>query len=196
MRLAVKGASSAAKSPSMSNWTFVGVEASRRARRCVSCNDARRRLAAVHAHRPARGRAPARAGRPAAAPRRGSRSPPSVIQIVIISMLPGRHRGLQRGRSTSPPTSCSARSLVANRHIPGVLVIALGGAAELRRHRESTAASCRPTRTRSRRPASPTRPSFINSAAHQRPAARVPRRHLPHARVVADRQRLQRRRHR
>ena len=87
-----------------------------------------------------------------------------VIQIVIISILPGDIWGLSEEIHLATYFLLGA-FLVANRHIPGLLVDRARRRAELRRHREPTAASCRPTRTRSRRPASPHKAGFTNSAA-------------------------------
>ena len=118
-----------------------------------------------------------------------------LIQIVIISILPGDAWGLSEEIHLATYFMLGG-FLVANRHIPGLLVIALGGA--LNFAAIATNGGVMPADPDAIEAAGIPQHAgdFINSAPAERRAARLPRRHLPHARVDAHPQRLQRRRHR
>ena len=118
-----------------------------------------------------------------------------MIQVVIISILPGDAWGLSEEIHLATYFLLGA-FLVANRHIPGLLVIALGGA--LNFAAIATNGGVMPADPDAIEAAGIAQHAgdFTNSARRQRRAARLPRRRLPHARVAPDPQRLQRRRHR
>ena len=116
-----------------------------------------------------------------------------VVQVLIISILPGGARGLSEEVHLASYLLLGA-FLVVNRHIPGLLVIAAGGALNfaaiaanggvMPADPDAIAAAGIPQDAT----------EFANSAPAAGAAARLPRRRLPHPGLAADPQRLQRRR--